>query len=46
MDSSEWGIIVTNIAGSSLVSEVKENKDQYPLLIDLEKNVHNQIVVF
>ncbi|KAH0679995.1 hypothetical protein KY290_022105 [Solanum tuberosum] len=38
-DSTEGGIVVTNGAESSLVSEVKEKKDQDPILLDLKANV-------
>ncbi|KAG5608140.1 hypothetical protein H5410_019421 [Solanum commersonii] len=32
MDSKEGGVVVTNGAESSLVSEVKDKKDQDPIL--------------
>ena len=42
MDSTEGGIVVTNVAVLSLVSEVKEKKDLYPILLELKANVHMQ----
>ncbi|KAH0728063.1 hypothetical protein KY284_003928 [Solanum tuberosum] len=45
MDSTEGGIVVTNGAESSLVSEVKEKQDQDPILLDLKANVHKQKVL-
>ena len=36
MDSTKGGIVVTNGAESSLVSEVKEKQDQDPILLDLK----------
>ena len=44
MDSKERGIVVTNGA-ESLVSEVKEKKDQDPIFLDLKVNVHKQRVL-
>ena len=40
MNSTERGILVTNRAESSLVSEVKEKQDQDPILLDLKASVH------
>ena len=45
MDSTEGGIVVINRAESSLLSEVKENQDQGPILLDLNKNVHKKRVL-
>ena len=42
MDSIEEGIVMTNGADSSLVLEVKEKKDQDPILLDLKTSVHTQ----
>ena len=36
MDSIEGGIVMTNGAESSLVSEVKRKQDQDPILLDLK----------
>ena len=41
MNSAEE-VVVTNGAESSIVSEVKEKKDQDPILIDLNANIHKQ----
>ena len=41
MDSIEGGIVVTNGAESSLVSEVKEKQDQDPIFLNLKENIHN-----
>ncbi|KAH0709023.1 hypothetical protein KY284_010450 [Solanum tuberosum] len=45
MDSTLRGIVVTNGAESSLVSEVKEKQDQVPILLDLKANVQKQRVL-
>lgn len=45
LDSSEGGVVVMNKTESSLVSEVKEKQDKYPLLLELKKNVHKQNVM-
>ncbi|KAH0676229.1 hypothetical protein KY285_024030 [Solanum tuberosum] len=45
MDSTEGGVVVMNVAESSLVSEVKEKQDQYALLLELEATVHTQKVM-
>ena len=45
MDSTEGGIVVTNGSESSLVSEVKENQDQYLILLELKANVQKQKVL-
>ena len=45
IDSTEGGIVVTNGAESSLVSEVKEKQNQVPIFLDLKTNVHNQRVL-
>ncbi|KAH0710411.1 hypothetical protein KY284_011838 [Solanum tuberosum] len=45
MDSTERGIVVTNGAESSLVSEVKEKQDQDLILLDLKANFHKQRVL-
>ena len=45
MDYKEGGIIVTNGAKSSLVSEVKENQDQDPIFLDSKESVHNQRIL-
>ena len=45
MDSTEKGIVVTNGAESSLVSEVKEKQDQDSILLDLKANVPKQRVL-
>ena len=45
MDSTEGGIVVTNEAKSSLVSEVKEKQDQDLILLELKSNFHNQKVL-
>ncbi|KAH0669635.1 hypothetical protein KY289_024128 [Solanum tuberosum] len=45
MDSTERGVVVMNGAESSLVSEVKENQDQDPILVELKANVHKQKVL-
>ena len=45
MDSTEGGIVVTNESESSLVSEVKENQDQYLILLELKANVQKQKVL-
>ncbi|KAH0670582.1 hypothetical protein KY290_025996 [Solanum tuberosum] len=45
MDSTEGGIVVTNGAESSLVSEVKEKQDQDPIFLDLKANVQKQRVL-
>ena len=44
MDPTEGEIVVTNEAESSLVCEVKENKDQYHIFLYLKENVHKQRV--
>ena len=38
------GVTVQNVAESSLVIEVKENKDIDPILLEIKNAVHNQIV--
>ncbi|KAH0709413.1 hypothetical protein KY284_010840 [Solanum tuberosum] len=43
--SNEGGVVVMNGAESSLVSEVKEKKDRYPILLELKGNVHKQKVM-
>ena len=45
MDSTEGGIVMTNGADSSLVSEVKEKHDQDPIFLDLKMNVHKQTIL-
>jgi len=45
MDSIEGGVVVMNGAESSLVSEVKENQDQDPILLEFKVNVHKQKVL-
>ena len=45
MDSTEGGIVVTNGAESSLVSEVKEKQDQDLILLDLKANINKQRVL-
>ncbi|XP_069143362.1 uncharacterized protein [Solanum lycopersicum] len=45
VDSTEGGIVLTNGAESYLVSEVKENQDQDPILLDLKATVHSQGVL-
>ena len=45
MNSMEGGIVVTNGAESSLVSEVKEKQHQNPTLHDFMASVHNQRVL-
>ena len=42
MDSTKRGLVVTNGVESSLVSEVKEKQDQYPILFELKANVHKK----
>ena len=45
INSTEPRIVVTNGAESSLVSEVKEKKNQDPIFLDLKTNVHNRRVL-
>ena len=45
IDFIERGIVVTNGAKSSLVSKVKEQQDQDPILLDFKANVHKQRVL-
>ena len=45
VDSTEWGMVVTNAAESSLVLEVKEKKDQDSILFYLKASVHSQRVL-
>lgn len=42
MVSREGGIVVTNLAKSSLVYEVKEKSIQDPNLFELKENIHKQ----
>ena len=47
MDSTEGGIVVSNGVESSFVSQVKEKKDQNPILLDMEASFHSKrILVF
>lgn len=45
MYSIEGGIMVTNESKSSLVSKVKENEDQNPILPEMKANVHNERIL-
>ena len=45
MDFTEGEILVTNETESSLVSQMKDKKDQDPILLDLKENVHKQSVL-
>lgn len=38
-DSNEGGVVVMNMYESSLVSKVKDKKDQHPVLLELKENV-------
>ena len=42
MDSTKGGIVVTNGDESSLLSEMKEKKNQDSILLALKENVHKQ----
>ena len=42
MDFTKGGIVATNGAESSVVSEVKEKQDQDPIFHDLKVNNHKQ----
>ena len=44
MSISDSGVTVQNGAESSLVVEVKENRDSDPMLLELKGAVHNQRV--
>ena len=44
-NSTEGGIVVMNGAESSLVSEVKGEQDQDPILLELKANGHKQKVL-
>ena len=45
MDSTKRGIVLANKDESSLVSEVKENKEKDPILLEMKANVHKQNVL-
>uniref|UniRef100_M1DFU2 Gag-pol polyprotein n=1 Tax=Solanum tuberosum TaxID=4113 RepID=M1DFU2_SOLTU len=42
MDPTQGGVVVMNRSESSLVSEVKEQQDKDPLLLELKAKVHKQ----
>ena len=44
MDSAQGGIVVTNVAESSLECEVKKKQEQDLILLDLKENFHKQRV--
>ena len=45
MDFTEGGIAVINVAESSLVSKVKENQYQDPILLEFKANIHKKRVL-
>ncbi|XP_069143527.1 uncharacterized protein [Solanum lycopersicum] len=45
MDPIEGGIVVTNVAESSLVSELKVNQDEDPIFLDIKASGHKQGVL-
>ena len=44
MSISNYSVVVQNVEESSLVVEVKENKDNDPILVELKNVLHNQKV--